>query len=111
MPYIKPEYRRALDPHIRALADCVAEIASSMPEETAFAGLLNYACSSLAMQVVETRFGRIRYGTIATVTGVFKNIADEFYRRVAGPYEDRQIEANGDLPQYQAMGKRPGEAR
>lgn len=106
MPYVKAEYRTALDPHVRALAERIAELAAAMPEETAFAGLLNYACSSLAMQVIETRFGRIRYGTIATVTGVFKNIADEFYRRIAGPYEDRQIEANGDLPEYQAAGKR-----
>jgi uncharacterized protein DUF6899 len=111
MPYVKPEYRRALDPHVRALAEKMAELAAGMPDETAFAGLLNYTCSSLAMQVVEARFGRIRYGTIATVTGVFKNIADEFYRRVAAPYEDRQIEANGDLPQYEAAGKRSGESR
>lgn len=106
MPYVKPEYRDALDPAVRALADRIAELAGAMPEETAFAGLLNYACSSLAMQVLEARFGRIRYGTIATVTGVFKNIADEFYRRVAAPYEDRQIETNGDLAQYEGATKR-----
>jgi hypothetical protein len=52
------------------------------------------------MQVIEARFGGIRYGTIATLTGVFHNIADEFYRRVAAPYEDRQIAASGDVPEY-----------
>jgi len=78
----------------------VVELARQMPEETAFAGLLNYACTSLAVQVVDARFGRLRYGTIATLTGVFKNVADEFYRRVAAPYEDAQIEANGDVPLY-----------
>ena len=100
MPYIKPEHREALDESIGVLAKRIADVARSLPEESAFAGLLNYACSSLAIQVVTSRFGGIRYGTIATVTGVFKNIADEFYRRVAAPYEDAQIEKNGDVPLY-----------
>jgi hypothetical protein len=105
MPYIRPEHRGALDLAIRELANRIAEISRSLPEETAFAGLLNYACTSLAMEVVEARFGRVRYGTIATVTGVFKNIADEFYRRVAAPYEDVQIAKNGDVPAYDALTK------
>jgi hypothetical protein len=105
MPYIKPELREALDPAIRDLADRIVQAARALPEETAFAGLLNYACTSLAMRIVEGRFGRIRYGTIATVTGVFKNIADEFYRRVAAPYEDRQMAANGDVPLYERYAK------
>jgi hypothetical protein len=102
MPYVKPEYRSALDPAIRDLAERISEIARSLPEETAFAGLLNYACTSLAVEVVHARFGRLRYGVIATVTGVFKNVADEFYRRVAVPYEHLQIEKNGDLPLYES---------
>jgi hypothetical protein len=102
MPYVKPEYRSALDPAIRDLAERISEIARSLPEETAFAGLLNYACTSLAVELVHARFGRLRYGVIATVTGVFKNVADEFYRRVAVPYEDLQIEKNGDLPLYES---------
>jgi len=109
MPYVKSEHRRALDPSIRELASQVAAIAGSLPEETAYAGLLNYACTSLAIQVLHTRFGRLRYGAIATVTGVFKNIADEFYRRVAAPYEDRQIAKNGDVPLYEAYAKGPEE--
>ena len=109
MPYVKPDYRSALDPAIRELSERIAELAHRMPEETAFAGLLNYACTSLAMRVIEARFGQIRYGTIATVTGVFKNVADEFYRRVATPYEDRQIETNGDLPWFDPNAKRSGQ--
>jgi hypothetical protein len=106
MPYVKPDHRSALDAPIRDLARAIADLARTMPEETAFAGLLNYACTSVAMQVVEARFGRIRYGTIATVTGVFKNVADEFYRRVAAPYEDQQIAANGDVPLYEEYARR-----
>jgi uncharacterized protein DUF6899 len=106
MPYIKPEHRNALDPAIRELAGSIAGLARATPDESAFAGLLNYACTSLAMHVIEARFGRLRYGTIATVTGVFKNIADEFYRRVAAPYEDQQIANNGDVPLYEEYAKR-----
>ncbi len=106
MPYVKLESREILDVAIRELADRIVQVARTMPEETAFAGLLNYACTSLAMQVVEARFGRLRYGTIATVTGVFKNVADEFYRRVASAYEDRQIAKNGDVPLYEAYARR-----
>jgi hypothetical protein len=108
MPYIRPDHRNTLDPAIRELANRLADIAKGLPEETGFAGLLNYACTSLAMQVVEARFGAIRYGTIATVTGVFKNVADEFYRRVASPYEDAQIAKNGDLPSYEAFARTHG---
>jgi hypothetical protein len=106
MPYVKAEYRNALDPAIRQLARGIVDLARAMPEETAFAGLLNYTCTSIAMQVIEERFGKVRYGSIATVTGVFKNIADEFYRRVAAPYEDEQIAANGDVPLYAAQTRR-----
>jgi hypothetical protein len=109
MPYVKAEYRSALDPAIREVAHVITDLARSMPEETAFAGLLNYACTSIAIQVVESRFGAVRYGVVATVTGVFKNIADEFYRRVAAPYEDRQIRINGDVPLYDAYARRSRE--
>jgi uncharacterized protein DUF6899 len=102
MPYVKSDHRKLLDPAIRELAKRISEIAGSLPEETAFAGLLNYACSSVAVEVLHARFGRLRYGVIATVTGVFSNIADEFYRRVAVPYEDQQVSRNGDLPLYEA---------
>jgi hypothetical protein len=56
------------------------------------------------MKIIHLRFGEIRYGTIATITGVFKNIADEFYRRVASPYEDKQIEKSGDVDMYEEYG-------
>ena len=62
-----------------------------MDQEAAFAGLLNYTCTRLALNIVRRRFGRLRYWLIALITGTFKNIADEFYRRLAAPYEDRQI--------------------
>jgi hypothetical protein len=100
MPYIAPKERERLDPLIDALAERIAAESEGLGEEGAFAGLLNYTCTRLALKVVRLRFGRMRYWLIATITGTFKNIADEFYRRVAGPYEERQIDKNGDVDLY-----------
>jgi len=44
---------------------------------------------------------RHRYFTIARVTGVLQNVSQEFYRRMAGPYEDDAIQKNGDIPEYE----------
>ncbi|MEK7824891.1 MAG: hypothetical protein AAB266_00555, partial [Nitrospirota bacterium] len=68
--------------------------------DAAFAGLLNYTCTRLALKILRLQFGGIRYWLIAVVTGVFRNISDEFYRRVAIPYEDMQIKKNGDVDLY-----------
>lgn len=35
------------------------------------------------------------------ITGTFKNIADEFYRRLAAPYEDKQMAGSGDMDLFQ----------
>jgi len=97
MPYIKPVDRTTLDQEIDALAKKIAAVAESYGYDGAFAGLLNYSCTRLALKVNPAR----RYWTIALITGVFKNIADEFYRRYGVPYEDEQAKANGDVPEYE----------
>jgi hypothetical protein len=97
MPYIAPEPRMELDDLIDQLAHGILAQARKSPSDAAFAGLLNYACTRLALKIVRQQFGPLRYWLIALITGVFKNIADEFYRRVAAPYEDRQMAKNGDV--------------
>ncbi len=100
MPYITQQDRRPLDPLIDQLAEQVVKQAKAQNYDAAFAGLLNYTCTRLALKVIKLQFGTLRYWLIATVTGVFKNIADEFYRRLGIPYEDRQIEKNSDVDLY-----------
>ena len=34
---------------------------------------------------------------------IFKNVADEFYRRLAVPYEDRKIDEEGDVDLYEDL--------
>lgn len=100
MPYIAPKDRGKLDDLIDQLANQIVSEAKDYKYDGAFAGLLNYTCTRLALRVVRLQFGKMRYWIIAEVTGVFKNIADEFYRRVGLPYEDKQIVKSGDVDLY-----------
>jgi hypothetical protein len=100
MPYIADQHRQLLDPLIDELARQLAREAGALHHDGACAGLLNYTCTRLALQVVRQQFGPMRYWLIALLTGTFKNIADEFYRRIAIPYEDRQMEKSGDVDLY-----------
>jgi hypothetical protein len=100
MPYISPKHRQTLDPLIDKLALQIVHEAKALEYDGAFAGLLNYTCTRLALKVVRLQFGTMRYWIIALLTGTFKNISDEFYRRIALPYENRQIEKSGDVDLY-----------
>lgn len=111
MPYISPELRRELDPLIEALAHQLATQAKEAGSDGAFTGLLNYACTRLALSVVRRRFSNLRYWLIASLSGVFQNIAAEFYRRVAIPYEDRQMSQSGDVDLFQEFVKEIEEQR
>ncbi len=97
MPYIAPELRQKFDPLIEALAEKLAQEAQAAGDPGALAGLLNYACTALALKAARRRFGPLRYWLIALITGVFQNIGQEFYRRLAAPYEEQQIIKSGDV--------------
>jgi hypothetical protein len=105
MPYIPAASRTKLDGLIDRLAESLVAEAQKSGYDAAFAGLLNYACTSLALKVVRHQFGQMRYWLIAILTGTFKNIADEFYRRLGAPYEDQQMIKNGDLDLYKQYGQ------
>jgi hypothetical protein len=100
MPYIAPQHRQELDPLIDQLARGLVREAEKYDYDAAFAGLLNYACTRLALKVARQRFGPLRYWLIALLTGTFKNMADEFYRRLGQPYEDLQLAKSGDVDLY-----------
>lgn len=108
MPYIAPKDRVKLDPLIDELAGRIATEAKGRKHDAAFAGLLNYACTRLALKILRLQSGKMRYWMIALVTGVFKNISDEFYRRLAVPYEDRQIAESGDVDLYKEYSEEIG---
>jgi hypothetical protein len=51
MPYISPDLRQPLDPVIDQLALQIVQAAQAMGYDGAFAGMLNYTCTRLALNV------------------------------------------------------------
>jgi hypothetical protein len=93
MPYVSQEDRDQIAMPLENLLDRL----KAVPDDK-LDGVLNYVVSRL----VAGSFGKAgwRYRLIARAVAVFKAAGDEFYRRVAGPYEDKAIAKNGDIPEY-----------
>lgn len=87
MPYIKPERRGKYEEVIGKL---VAILKSLPPEEVD--GELNYVITKLLKEVYP-----LRYYHINKAIGVLECVKQEYYRRVAAPYEDQKIKENGDV--------------
>ena len=65
-----------------------------------FAGEINYAVSRLCCLVIGKK---PTYPKICIITGVLENIKQEFYRRLAAPYEENKIVQNGDVKEYKNL--------
>lgn len=94
MPYVTPEIREPFRNHIDELIVAVSELSDKQRD-----GALNYVISELVTKSMRPNIGWDYY-SIHRAHGVFQDAASEFYRRVAGPYEDQCIERNGDLYGY-----------
>jgi len=98
MPYIKKDLRRNID---EAIASLSANIVNNA-DESSIEGVMNYTITSLLDNIV---YGsgekKWRYKFINRVIGVLECIKLEFYRQLAGPYENKAIEENGNLPIYE----------
>jgi hypothetical protein len=101
MPYIKQVQRNFLDPSIDRLAD---DIVLLCEKQSDYMGLLNYSCTRLALLIIKRLNGRLQYHIIASLIGVFRNIADEIYRRIGVPYERIKITENGDVDEFKQLG-------
>ena len=100
MPYIHPKLRKPIDRDIESLASDIIAICDQQDD---YLGILNYACTRLALILVVRLHSKIQYKVIAKLTGVFKNIGDEIYRRLGVPYENQKIFENGDVPEYSEL--------
>ena len=100
MPYISEIERKQLDDAINKMADAILGVKPPYyPLSNNFAnylGRINYVFSRILMRVM----GPVSYSKIAMATGVLENIKQEFYDRIARPYEDKKIVENGDIPEY-----------
>jgi hypothetical protein len=100
MPYIKEESRVFLD---ECIENTVVKLADgnelSDAEFLSISGELNYTFS----RIIAGCMGKPSYSKVAIITGVLENIKQEFYRRVASPYEDKKILENGDIKEYKIL--------
>ena len=87
MPYIRPERREKYDKVLEELTG----ILKSLPVEEVD-GELNYVVTKILKEVYP-----LRYFHINKAIGVLECIKQEFYRRVAAPYEDAKIKESGDV--------------
>ena len=101
MPYVNEEARRELDSCIDNMDGCLINdnINISNEEFLSIAGEINYTFSRVLAGCMKDT----SYGKIAIITGVLENIKQEFYRRVAQPYEDKKISENGDIREYKLI--------
>ena len=109
MPYIEEKNRKILDSCIAEMILCLKatmidenNINLFNYEKTSNEDILNI-CGNLNYVITKICAGIITnpsYSKIALVTGVLENVKQEFYRRLAGPYEDKKILENGDIKEY-----------
>jgi len=59
------------------------------------AGELNFSITAECLDYIKRR--GIRYATINEVIGVLECVKQEFYRRLAAPYENLKMGENGDV--------------
>jgi len=97
MPYIKEDRRQSLDTCIENMISCLSH--QDNEDISNVLGDINYCFSRVLSGVMK----QPSYNKIAMITGVLENIKQEFYRRVASPYEDKKILENGDIKEYKKL--------
>ena len=97
MPYIDEKSRKVLDGAIDDLANIITNF-SELDNDNLMVvlGDLNYCITRL----IGITTGNTSYAKIAMITGVLENVKQEFYRRVAVPYEEEKLVMNGDIKEY-----------
>lgn len=92
MPYITETNRLELDEMVRS-ADNAADLTVEK------VGELNYLITTILINYVYSGQG-LTYTKINNAVGVVECAKLELYRRLAAPYEDGKIHANGDMEGY-----------
>lgn len=83
------------------LSDLVNAIRSYRPAiaEAKIDGIVNYTITMIVVECLRHQPGRVAW-VQSLGHDVLINAAWEFYRNLVGPYEDRAISTNGDIPGY-----------
>ncbi len=81
------------------IVDAIGDHISLLPDDKK-EGAANYAVTRIISQGFKPIEGW-RYMWLNRAYGTFLSAAAEFYRRMVIPYEDKCIEKNGDIPEYE----------
>ncbi len=91
MPYIRQEKRNKLDPAIDGLIDVLRGLQLDDPQDNTESNL-NYIISKLLNKLYTAD-----YKEINNALGMLEATKQEYYRRVAAPYENQKRFDNGDV--------------
>lgn len=98
MPYITQEKRDRLDPIIEQLVQELIDL--ELDDETDNTeGNLNYFVTRTLLMVYGGR-DSTRYANVNDAVGMLECIKQEYYRKVAGPYEDQKEFENGAVRRF-----------
>ena len=108
MPYINKEMQerycsiqsRLEGTRVACAVDDLIEAIRDHFTEDEYEGVCNYTISRIVAGVMKPDTGW-RYKWLNRAYGTFLSAGAEFYRRLVGPYEDKCIEKNGDIPEYE----------
>ena len=90
MPYINLGNRVALDPIIDGLLNRLASLECRK-------GDVNYCVTRIILEALRPSTGW-DYHSLSDCVSVARDVADEIHRRLLGPYEDKAVRKNGDIP-------------
>jgi len=99
MPYIKQDNRIILDRYINDLSEAISDKRSN-EDIVKVMGDLNYTITRLCAKLVGKD---VSYTKIGIITGVLENVKQEFYRRIAVPYEENKVVENGDIKEFEEI--------
>lgn len=89
MSYINQKQKDKLEEDILNLTGTLVTLILNDPKD--FASILNHTFYKITCGVVLAT-GGLSYVKIAAVTGVLKNVSDQFYRKLVVNFEDSQKE-------------------
>lgn len=92
MPYIPEVYRKRVDEHINNLVVAINDIQEGQPR--IMDGVVNYCITKLLLGTIACH---LQYSNIVRAIGTCTAIIQEFYRRIAGPYEDKKRDMEGEV--------------
>lgn len=95
--YIGSNVRPRLDKEIEALAQAISKCVVLSSAEYSLASTSGYAVAKLFTRLLALKGNGVTQPGIATVLGTLETVKQEFHRKVAAPFEERQRNANGEV--------------